>query len=487
RRLRAFRYVTWAALTVSAVLLFAFLRRLGHGEAASLLGVALFVASPPVRECLDNYFITEPLTLVLALAFLLAVESGSHPAVMALWATLGALSKENALALVPLVYFARRERLGNRAALVESLWVLLPAAAALIILHGWWTPYVRAPIPQIGIGFLAAVNRNFQRTWPLWIEAYLLGGLTILALFGAVRRRARPFLRRYGYLLLATMVLPVFNSAMFPFAARVLGADLLRYFLYALPGILPLCLVALDRIYPHIGAAPAPASSSRASRTLAAVSVLLALSITTLRVDRYRRIDLSGNRDGLLHLTLIGQSLRTARRIERDEIMEWNFDDPWPTRWTSLWAGRVERWFLRDGWELSRGVDHRETVVAKDDAPSLLLPVLEPGSIDITLSLSAREPLPVHVEVNGHTVGAFVVGVEPREQAVRVPARLLFRGDNLVTLRFPDKREPGARLHRYALERERTTRTGTDPWQEGVPAAWRFPRASTRVSPYPKR
>ena len=43
-------------------------------------------------------------------------------------------------AFVPLVYFVRRERLGNRAALMESLWVVLPAAAVLVILRGWWTP-----------------------------------------------------------------------------------------------------------------------------------------------------------------------------------------------------------------------------------------------------------------------------------------------------------------------------------------------------------
>ena len=91
-----------------------------------------------------------------------------------------------------------------------------------------------------------------------WLPVVLLGGLTPLALVGALLGRGRLLLRRYGYALALTLA--------FPFAASVnLGErsapffldDIPRLLIYALPFLVALALVAWDRAFAHFEA-PAP-------------------------------------------------------------------------------------------------------------------------------------------------------------------------------------------------------------------------------------
>src|SRR5512147_213925 len=90
----AFFWSTVLCLGVGGVLLFLYLRRLGHGELPALLGVTLYGVSGPVGDAVRYQFLAEPLTFLLEMALLLGLESAAPLSLLALIAVLGALSKE---------------------------------------------------------------------------------------------------------------------------------------------------------------------------------------------------------------------------------------------------------------------------------------------------------------------------------------------------------------------------------------------------------
>src|SRR6185436_13634370 len=124
--------------------------------------------------------------------------------------------------------------------------------------------------------------------------------------------------------------------------------DVPRLLLYALPVLIPLALSALEGIWPAsapwVTRAPGPA----AGRAAWVVALLVALA-PFLLLDRYRRIDLRGPRDGPYVLAVCRESWRAARRLERGEAVVL---DPEGFRWdpASREAVGGMRWFLREGW-----------------------------------------------------------------------------------------------------------------------------------------
>jgi hypothetical protein len=74
---RAFRIVTFAALLAAGGVLFLYLRALGHGLPAAVLGAGLFALLPPVAECLRYMFLAEPVAVLLEVTLLLALQSGA--------------------------------------------------------------------------------------------------------------------------------------------------------------------------------------------------------------------------------------------------------------------------------------------------------------------------------------------------------------------------------------------------------------------------
>ena len=126
---RGFAYLAPTALVLASLLLFLFLRRLGHGQGVSLVAAAVFALSGPVAVGLENPYLCEPLTVLLEIAFLLAVESGAGLGVLALLAVLAVLSKEILLVLLPLVFLARWPHKGIPRALGAAALVALPALA----------------------------------------------------------------------------------------------------------------------------------------------------------------------------------------------------------------------------------------------------------------------------------------------------------------------------------------------------------------------
>jgi len=245
---RGFATLAPAVLVLATVLLFFFLRRLGHGQGVSLLAAAAFALSGPVAVGLENPYLCEPLTVLLEVAFLLAVESGAGLGVLALLAVLAVLSKEILLVLLPLVFLARWPREGIRRALAAAALVALPALAVTALMRLWWAPHLLTPYHLPDADVLPLALDRLQRSWAK--TGFWLGGVTPLALLGAFTPAARPFLRRYGYLVVLFLALPFVAWVYDPRPGRLpfFGVTVRRLLVYALPVLLPLALFAVTRI-----------------------------------------------------------------------------------------------------------------------------------------------------------------------------------------------------------------------------------------------
>jgi hypothetical protein len=442
RTVRAFRDVTALGLVLSGGLLFLWLRRLGNGEWACLLAVLAFSFSGPVAEAVRYRFLVEPVCFLLVVGFLLALAAGAPTAVLALVAALGVLSKEFFLLLPPLVFLERRRRTAWPRALLETALVALPAVGLTLWLRLGWTPYLQAPLPSPEASMLAAAWQRFLVSLPDWRSALLLGGLTPLAMVGACLAKGRPLRATSAYLFLATLLPPFVNPVAF------FAQDIPRLLLYALPAALPLALVAVDRVVPHL-AGPRPPGRWPPWLSLAAAGGLLAVLLVTWRgLDPYRRVDLQGPRDGPLALALCRESLRAASRLERGEAVRYDMADQFFV-WGETPLHRFDRvrWFLGAGWGVRPQYGVGDAVMRAPQA-ELLLPVFTPRDLDVTLELLAPSVGPLTAFVAGQAVGEALPGPEPGRFALRVPARALVRGDNRLTLLAA----PGTRLRSVELE-----------------------------------
>ena len=445
---RGFRYAMLWGLTLAGGLLFLFLRRLGHGPWAAIAGVLVFSLSPPVGEAIRNRFLAEPLGIVLVLAFLLALEAGAGLAVYVLLAVLAALCKEGLLALLlPLVFFGLREREGTRRAVLAALIVAAPAVAVAVGLPAWWTPHLSAALPGLSPMQTAAAAVSW---WREWIGPILLFGLTPLAALGALRPKARPLIRRYAYLPVATFAAALIAATYTGSGGQghFFAADVPRLLLYALPILIALALVAVDRVWPHLQPPRAATAIPRAGRVAATVLALAAAAAPFLTVDRYRRVDLRGARDGPYVLAVCRETLRGAGRLERGQPVAFEAETQ-RFAWGESDPGQLDRmrWFLRAGWG---DLAHYGTgdIVMHEGKAELLVPVLKPRDLDLELVTESSGGARLGVAVNGRSVGETPPG--GGRTLVRVPAALLFRGDNVATLSSAEG-ATGARLRRFAL------------------------------------
>jgi hypothetical protein len=442
RVLRAFRAVNLGALLAAAVLLWLFQRRLGLAPRVALAGAAAFALSPPVAELLRNPFLADAVVVALEAGFLLAVEAGAGVPVLVLLAVAGALAKESFLLLVPVAYLARRGRDGDARALARAASAGLAAAAVTVLLRWWWTPHLEAPLPAARFDTLLAAGANARafagrQPWAVWFLMATIAG----ALLAARRAEGRSLLGRYGYAAAAALAAPFFNPVVFS------PGDVRRLLVHALPALVPILASALPGTWEAASAAASPARR-RIGRIAAAVAAAGAMA-SPLALDRYRRADLQGPRDGPFVLAFCRETLRTARRLGRGEAVtfdpaerqfEWGASDP----------GRLHRmrWFLRDGWG-ERAHYGTGPVTMSASRAELAVPSLDGRDLDLTLHLRAPEDAAGALLVNGHTVGQWRAG--PAAQSFRLPAAALFRGDNVVALEVAAGDPLGVRLERYRV------------------------------------
>ena len=283
-------------------------------------------------------------------------------------------------------------------------------------------------------------GRSARALWTLRGEVLaglLLSGLLPMALAGAALPRSRTYLRRYG--LIAAVMLA------FPFAAFLnvgearppvlFGKNTDRLLLFAVPVLLPLALHAVEAVLRRPKAVPSQDAHpspwwSRAGWIATAV-FLLALG---LGLDRYRRADLRGSRDGPLLLAFCRESLRVAGRLERGGGVSFE-----PTTMRYRWGidhpsemARM-RWFLRDGWG---DLPHYASGEAQTAVPhaTVTVPCFRPRPLAVELVLDAARPSLVLLSMNTTLFATRLVGPGPTAVAVDVPADALFRGDNRLTL-----------------------------------------------------
>jgi hypothetical protein len=448
RELRTDRYVNAVGLTIAGPLLFLFLRRLGHGEGASLLALVVFLFTEPFAVLFEEPLLTDPLSVPLTVGLLLAIEAGAGAAILALLFALGTHSKELFVLFLPLVYLSKRHQ-GSAAAGKAFAAVALPTLFIVLTLRFWWTPYVQAPHVPFDLDVIRHIGASFRHGWTAYPGAILVWGATPLAVVGALRPSARPFLKRYGYLAAVTLLAPF---VAFLNAPREVPAPYVvpRHMIYALPFVLPLALLAIDRRWPNLGAPPPPPVGRPFWRWTAAAATATVLAFPFVALDRYRRAPLHDPLVGPLVLTTCRESLRTARALAAGREVAWDIDR---TGWT--W-GRSDpgdmarmRWFLRQGWGRFPWHQTGEVLMEEPEA-TVLLPSFGGSGLDLQLTLSAPGELLLDVAVNGHPLERLALTPDPRAHRVRVPANLLFRGDNVLTL----ARESGGgppRLHRLAI------------------------------------
>jgi hypothetical protein len=84
----------------------------------------------------------------------------------------------------------------------------------------------------------------------------------------------------------------------------------------------------------------------------------------------------------------------------------------------------------------------------REGQATLLLPCLEPRDTTLGLTLGADVETRLRVYANGAPVGDAGAGPEARATRLAIPAAVLFRGDNLVTLVGPG---PAARVRLLSL------------------------------------
>lgn len=424
----AFPVVTLGAFALAGLLLYAFLRRLGARPWAAALGTAAFALSPPTGELIAAPFLVEPLACALLIALLLALEMDLDVAVLVLLAVLGIWAKEAVVVFLPVVCFARRQR--RPRAWRDGAVVFASAVVAAALLHVAWTPGMHTPLPDLGPERWHLIGASMAAEPGRWLGVLALGGLGPAAIAGALRLRARPYLGRYAWIVAGTFAQPLLAQ----YAIHQVVGEMNRYLLYAVPALVPLALIALDRVVPVFDAPPPATAAPRLLGRLATVATVVALVFPLAVLDRYRRLDLQGRRDGLYILGFCRGTLNTARKLRDGAAVLLKMDE---RRFTPQGFEAEEfermRWFLRDGWGPAPWYGTEEALMQSDRA-TLVLPCLTPAPIEITLALSAATETPLRLSVNGRPIGEGLVSTARTRLRFEVPADALFRGDNMVAL-----------------------------------------------------
>jgi hypothetical protein len=430
------------ALGLAGVLLFALLRRLGVSEPISLLGTALFAFSPPVAEAVRFRFLSEPLTVLLEVALLLALEAAPSVGLLALIFVLGVLAKEEFLLFLPVLLFARRGREG----LLLALGAGGPALLAFWILRSYWAPLAPIPEPSPSLSGLLLGASRILGQWREWVPGTLVPGLVLFAALGVATARGRTFLVRYGFVGLVAVGV-AFAASLYTRDTDVVPffpTDIPRLLLYALPVAIPAGLLTLE---------PGGASLLRPSVRLGIPALVLAVLMAAapaLTQDRYRRADLRGPKDGRYLLAFCRQTLAMADRLAKGRPVSYDVD---ARAFASLGSDPAflerMRWFLKDGWG-NRPQYGTGPAVMEEARASLVLPCFDPAPWALVLTLSAAEPTPLRVALNGHPLGEVQVGAEPERDKIQVGPGDLFRGDNLIEF----EGRPGVRLHDLAIHPE---------------------------------
>jgi hypothetical protein len=234
------------------------------------------------------------------------------------------------------------------------------------------------------------------------------------------------------------------------YAIQQVVGEMNRYLLYAVPVLVGLGLIALDRVLPNLDAPPPPAVLPARRPWIAAAGLALAMVLPLLVVDRYRRLDLQGRREGNYILGVCHGTLTAARKLQDGAAVllrmgERRFD---PQRFEPEMFDRM-RWFLRDGWGHDPQYATDEAFMQSDQA-TIVLPCYTPAPIEVTLAMSTVRDTALRVSANGRAIGEGTIGTVRTRLRFLVPAEALFRGDNLLSLEVAEAAAAAPRLYAIA-------------------------------------
>ena len=236
-----FTLVTLASLWLSALVLYAFLRRLGLSGQASVGGLLLFLFSgATIRLLTTPLYIDAPLYLTELLAFYALLTR--REALFGATLLVGVLNRETALLLAPVYLLEQRAagRLGRQDLPRVALVLGLPFLALALLVVG---KLALAGAFQQGFGALRPLPRTFYQNVPSFqdlSDIYTLFGAGWL-LAAAGLRGAPPILRHglaFGLLIVAQL--------------SVSRGDESRNLSHLLPLVIPLAAVQLERQAPPI-------------------------------------------------------------------------------------------------------------------------------------------------------------------------------------------------------------------------------------------
>src|SRR5262249_11641991 len=163
-----------------------------------------------------------------------------------------------------------------------------PAALLPRVLRWWWTPHIPVITAPWNAELVRAAFWTLRDVWVPTALAALAGGLLPLAALGGLREKGRAYLHRYGtpLALLAPVALRAGHNVPSREPVPLFGANFERILVYAVPLMVPLALIALDRIVPSL-AAPTVSAPPR-GQFLPALAALAVMAVPFLVLDRYR-------------------------------------------------------------------------------------------------------------------------------------------------------------------------------------------------------
>lgn len=238
-----FKLMTFAALLLSSLLLYRFLRNLGFSMIEGIVGQVLFLSDIGVLYYLANFRLVDPLDLLFLMLGLSFAYSNKKVA-FATTLAVGMLNHETTIILAPVYYLIHRKRGSvDSKRLLDSILLSIPAIVTLLILH--------LALPGGGQSFVLFRSDVYVYNLGLWLTqpvrqielaVFTWSLLWIFALIGYFHycRAEKP--RRLMYILLFALAL-------------LLPSDVSRMLTLAFPAIITYSLytiAALRRARPYL-------------------------------------------------------------------------------------------------------------------------------------------------------------------------------------------------------------------------------------------
>lgn len=459
---RGFERVALSSLVLAGVAFFFYLRALGISTLVSLLGVAFLGIAPPTGVVFENPFLVEPLALLFWILSLWSIEARAHWTLVGAYLLALSLTKEiwplGALIILLDTRTAWTARF-SRAALTLIFPVVVWGA-----LRGAWS-VAPASHETINVDLQAAFLQLLGGA-PTWLAEFLLGGISVAALFAVAASSARSFASRYALALVLLFALPLAASVYSgdSAAANFFSEDIRRLMIYPLPVLIAMALHGLQAILDRRASNLAVSSSKEASSgspnavrlvaPIAGTVVFVATLLGVASLDRYQRIDLGVTRDGPYVLGFARESLKTARKLARgervvlspkDRQFAWGVSPPQD-------LGKL-RFFLRDGFGVRAHYGIHD-IRMKEPRATLVVPSARGSSLQLTLSLDAEATGWMEVLRRNVKLGEVLIGPRAVTSTFSVPKTEIVRGDIEIDLRCPDVAHVSPRLLEIALQQE---------------------------------